>query len=46
MFFGLLPISNNAFIVTLADETSHRFIVRGRDEWMAAIAAAIEAHSA
>jgi hypothetical protein len=42
MFFGLLPISNNAFVVTLADQTSYRFVVRGRDEWMEAIAAAIE----
>jgi hypothetical protein len=43
MFFGLLPISDNAFVVTLADETTYRFIVRGRDEWMKAIADAIEA---
>jgi hypothetical protein len=43
MFFGILPISDNAFVVTLADETQHRFIVRGRDEWMKAIADAINA---
>ena len=43
MFFGLLPISDTAFVVTLADETEYRFIVRGRDEWMKAIAGAIEA---
>jgi len=42
-FFGLLPISDNAFVVTLADETEHRFIVRGREDWMKAIADAIEA---
>ena len=42
-FFGILPISDNAFVVTLADETQHRFIVRGRDEWMKAIAGAINA---
>ena len=42
-FFGILPISDNAFVVTLADETQHRFIVRGRDEWMKGIADAINA---
>ena len=45
MFFGLLPILNNAFDVTLKDESSYRFIVRGRDGWMEAIAAAIEAQN-
>jgi hypothetical protein len=43
MFFGFLPISNNAFVVTLKDGASYRFIVRGRDGWMDAVIAAIEA---
>lgn len=42
-FFGILPISDNAFVVTLSDATEHRFIVRGREGWMKAIADAIEA---
>ena len=42
-FFGLLPVSNNAFVVTLTDESTYRFIVRGRDKWMEAIADAIDA---
>lgn len=42
-FFGILPISNNAFVVTLIDGTSHRFIVRGRDGWMDAVRAAMRA---
>jgi len=43
MFFGFVPISNNAFVVTLKDGTTHRFIVPGRDGWVDAIVAAMEA---
>ena len=42
-FLGLLPISNNAFVVTLKDGTTLRFVVRGRDRWMEALRTATEA---